>query len=456
MPPWGPDLSYAEPFIGTPDVEVAPTAAARDHGLVRGMGTVSFAANIVNGVVGGGIFTLPAAVALVAGGAAPAAYIICAVIMAGVVICFAEAGSRVPTSGGAYGTVEAAFGPATGFVTGMLLLVSDVLASGGIAAAVADMVGAAVPALATGPGRIGVIAAEYVLVLAANLIGVHRTARLITAVTGAKMVPLLLFLVIGVLTLGWAAPPGPPATPFSAGGFGRALILTLFAFSGMESSLCASGEVRNPARALPRALFLGMLYVLGLYVTVQVTAQHLMGPGLAHAAAPLAEGATRFSPWAGYVLYAGGGISMLAWLCSDVLSTSRLLFAFGRDGRLPAWFGRITRTTRVPANAIFAYVAVAFSLAVSGGFLELVVLSTLAVVGIYSLTCAAAVVLQRRQVAFAGPPLGFSAVPAAAALGLLGMLGMLLSAQWREIGGLAAVIAGSLALFAVMRQRRPA
>jgi amino acid transporter len=423
----------------------------RDHGLVRGIGAMGMAANIVNGVVGAGIFTLPAAVALSAGAAAPAAYIICALVMAAVVVCFAEAGSRVPTSGGVYGTAEAAFGPATAFVAGMLLLVSDVLASGGIAAALADMIGLVVPALANGAGRIAVIAAVYGVATGANLLGVRRTARLITAATGLKIVPLLLFLGFGLLSIGLPAPPGPPVTQVTAAGFGRAMVLTLFAFSGMETALMASGEVRNPASSLPRALFLGMLTILALYIGVQLTAQHLLGPGLAQAAAPLAEGASRFGPLARYVMLAGAGVSMLAWMASDVLGTSRLLFAFGRDGRLPSWFGRLGRATRVPVNAIVVYVIAAFALAVSGTFLELIVLSSLTVVGIYSIQCASAFVLRRRQVALAGPPLGIRALPVAVCVGLVGMLGMLLAAQWIEIAGLAAIVTASLGLYAMMK-----
>jgi amino acid transporter len=434
-------LSHAEP---------ANTAMHRDHGLVRGIGTVGMAANIVNGVVGAGIFTLPAAVAFSAGAAAPAAYLVCAAVMAGVVICFAEAGSRVPTSGGAYGTVEAAFGPAAGFVTGMLLLVSDALASGGVAVAIADMVGTLLPALAGGAGRIALILAEYALITGANLIDVRHLARLITAATTVKMLPLLLFVGLGLLAISLPPPAGPPDTPLSLAGFGRAMILTQFAYSGMETPLSASGEVRDPARTLPRALFLAMLFVLGLYVAVQLTAQHLLGPLLAHAASPLAEGAARVSPSVSYLLLGGAGLSMLVYLISDVLGMSRLLFAFGRDGRLPPWFGALNRRTNVPVNAILAYVAVAFLLAISGSFLELIVLSTLAVVGVYGMGCAAAVVLQRRRVALAGPPLGFRWLPAAAIVGLAGMGGMLLAAQWVEIAGLAGVVIGSLVLHRVM------
>ncbi len=423
----------------------------RDHGLVRGIGTSGLAAAVINGVVGAGIFTLPAAVALQAGAASPLAYLTCALIMAGVVVCFAEAGSRVPTSGGAYGTVEAAFGPAAGFVTGMLLMISDLLASGGIAAAVADMAGTMAPALAAGPPRLAFITAVFLTVGAANLVGVRTTARLITGATAIKLLPLLFFVGLGLATLGLAPPPGPAPTPVTLPGFGRALIITLFAFEGMETALMASGEVRHPNRTLPRALFLAMLFVLALYLGVQLSAQHLLGGTLAHAAAPLAEAAGRVSPPARVLMLGAAGLSMLSWMASDVLGTSRMLFAFGRDGRLPAWFGTLHPRSHVPANAVVIYSLAAGVLAMTGSFLELVVLSSLAAVTIYFLACAAALVLHRRRVALAGPPLGFRALPVAAGVGLLGMTAMVVSASWAEKAGLAGVVAGSLAIYAAMQ-----
>jgi amino acid transporter len=423
----------------------------RDRGLVRGIGTAGLAAAVVNGVVGAGIFTLPAAVALQAGAASPLAYLTCALIMAGVVVCFAEAGSRVPTSGGAYGTVEAAFGPAAGFVTGMLLMISDLLASGGIAAAVADMAGTMAPALAAGPPRLAFITGVFLTVGAANLVGVRTTARLITGATAIKLLPLLFFVGLGLATLGLAPPPGPAPTPVTLPGFGRALIITLFAFEGMETALMASGEVRDPNRTLPRALFLAMLFVLALYLGVQLSAQHLLGGTLAQAAAPLAEAAGRVRPAARVLMLGAAGLSMLSWMASDVLGTSRMLFAFGRDGRLPAWFGTLHPRSHVPANAVVIYSLAAGVLAMTGSFLELVVLSSLAAVTIYFLACAAALVLHRRRVALAGPPLGFRALPVAAGVGLLGMTGMVVSASWAEKAGLAGVVAGSLAIYAAMQ-----
>ena len=125
----------------------------RDAALRRDIGPLALAAAVVNGVVGAGIFTLPSAMAQAAGARAPLAYLVCAVAVGLVVLCFAEAGSRVPTSGGVYGTVAHAFGPLTGFVCGMLTWVASVLGCGGVIAAFAGIMGSLVPALAGGWGR---------------------------------------------------------------------------------------------------------------------------------------------------------------------------------------------------------------------------------------------------------------------------------------------------------------
>jgi amino acid transporter len=437
-----------------PDQAQAPARRHRDDGLVRGIGTAGLSANIVNGVVGAGIFTLPAAVALEAGAAAPLTYVLCAVIMAGVVVCFAEAGSRVPTSGGAYGTVEAALGPAAGFVTGILLILSDVLASGGLAAAVADLLGSVSPALGPGLGRTAVILAIYALVCGANLVSVRRTARLITGVTAVKLLPLFAFLGLGLWSLGMAPPAGPPLPPVTAGGFGRGMILTMFAFSGMETAMMASGEVRAPNRTIPRALFGAMLLVLVLYMGVQLSAQHLLGGNLAQAAAPLAEASGRIAAPFRVAMLAAAGLSMLAWLASDVLGTSRMVFAFSRDGLLPAWLGVVHPRSHVPARAVVAYTACGLMLALTGSFLELIVLSSLTVTCVYILTCAAAVILRRRDVALAGTPLRVPGLTAAAAVGIAAMVALVLAAQWREIGGLVLVLGLSLGVFAVMKRKK--
>ncbi len=426
--------------------------SARDAGLIRAITPFALASGIVNGVVGAGIFALPAAMALFAGSYAPLAFFICAVAMGAVVVCFAEAGSRVPTSGGVYGFVEAAFGPGAGLVAGMLVWVSSVLACGGIASAAAAGVAAMAPELGGPLPRATVILAIMGAIVAVNLQGVRAGARLVAAATSIKMVPLLLFVGVGAAAVSLGPQHATPALP--ATDFGRAAILGIFALCGMETVLSASGEVTDPARTLPRALFGAAIFVVTLYVAVQLVAQGLLGAGLAASHTPLADALGRVGPGLRLLMLVGATISMIGWIGSDILGAPRLLFAFARDGALPRPLGTLHPATRVPANAIMVHGAIAAACAVAGGFEELAVLSTLDSAALYAAACAAAVLLQRRGVERAGAPLGFRAVPVCAAIGIASMVALCLVASRAEIAGLAATVAACVALHAVQARSR--
>ncbi len=425
-----------------------PQSSLRDVGLLRRIGPWALGAAIVNGVVGAGIFSLPSAMSAAAGAWAPLSYLACAVAMGMVVTCFAEAGSRMPTSGGVYGYVADAFGEFAGFICGMLTWMASVLACGGIAAAFASTLGSVAPAVATGPGRGAVIAVAIGGIAWVNLRGVRGGAGLVSVSTVIKLVPLLLF--VGLGAFGAQALPGLPEGRFGAG-FARAVILGMFAFSGMETVLGASGEVANPHRSLPQALFGAMGFVLVLYVAIQLVAQRLLGAELAHQAAPLAAAAGRVSRAAGGVLVAGAAVSMLGWIGSDILGAPRLLFAFARDGLLPGVLGRVHGRTHVPHVAIVAHAGLAAAFAISGSFTGLVVASTLNTAGVYLLGCGAAWVLHRRRTQLHGTPLNVRALPVVAGLGMASMVLLIAVAQYAEILGLFAVVAGSAAIYGVMR-----
>ncbi len=425
---------------------------ARDEGLARHMGPWALAAAIVNGVVGAGIFTLPATMAQAAGGRAPLAYLLCGGIMALVVLCFAEAGSRLPTSGGVYGTVSAALGPLAGFVCGMMTWSASVLACGGIAGAFASTVGTVLPAVAAGPGRALLIVLAIGGIAAINLRGVAAAAWTVSAATVIKLAPLVLFVAVGgalLLAGGLPAPAALPLAPLS--GLGQAVILGVFAFSGMETPLAASGEVADGHRNVPRALFWSMGFVLVLYVGIQTVSQAVLGAGLAGQAAPLAAAAARLGPAARVVLVAGAALSMLAWIGSDVLGAPRILFAFARDGLLPRALGRASPRRAAPDVAIVVHAAIAAGLALSGSFNVLIVASALNTAGLYFLGCAAAWMLHRRGIAASGTPVSFAVLPAAAAGGMAAMVALVCLAPRAEVLGLAAVIAVSLALYAGAR-----
>jgi basic amino acid/polyamine antiporter, APA family len=427
------------------------SATSRDEGLVRRVGPWGLAAGVVSIIVGAGIFTVPAALAGTVGRYAPLAFLFCGLAVSAVAICFAEGGSRVPTSGGVYGYIEAAFGPLTGYVAGTLLWVGDVLACGGVAAALADLVTGAVPrAVATLVHALLIIGIVGGIALV-NVAGVGRGARFVGVATALKMIPLAIFVIAGFGKVDPAnfmqsAQPG-------AYGLGRAAILALFAFVGMESPLSASGEVAQPSRNIPRALAIAMVSVTLIYVVIQVIAQGILGASLAHSNAPLADAMGRISPELRTLMLAGAAVSMFGWIGSDILGSPRMLFAFARDGLLPRVLGNLHPRTHAPYVAILTYATLAIMLALTGTFAELAVLSALTTAALYILGCVAARLLARRNVALAGPPLNFRGLGPATVLGVSGMLALIALGTWHEILGLVTLIGLSACVYLLQSRR---
>lgn len=425
-------------------------AVHRDAGLKRQIGVWAFSGTLINGVIGGGIFAAPAALAASVGAWAPLALLACGIAMGAIVLCCAEAGSRVPSSGGIYAYVEAAFGPFWGFICGAMLWISCVLAAAGVAAAFADAIVALWPAGPAAVQRAVLLAGVMAVIASVNMRGAEAGARFAGLFTVAKLVPLLLFLVVGASAIEPANLR--PAGDIDPALFGQAMILAVFAFSGMETVLGASGEVAQPERTLPRALMLSMSAILLLYIAIQIVAQGLLGDRLPGSAEPLAEAIGQVAPELMLIVAVGAAVSRGGWLFSDALGAPRFLFAFGRDGFLPASLGQLN-ARHVPANAIIVHVMIALGLALVGTFGPLVLLSALTLVPIYIGACLAALKLRQDGVELVGPAFRMPGLPIAAAIGVLTMVAMVAVAQWLEIAGLGAAIIISAFIYA-LRSRR--
>lgn len=427
----------------------------RDAGLARVVTTWGMAASIMNMVVGAGIFAVPAALAAAMGPYAAAAFLLCAIAIGAIAICFAEGGSRIATSGGAYGYIEAAFGPLAGYVAGSLLWFGNVLSSAGLAAAIADIVAGLLPKPFLGAIRVTTIVMVIGAIASVNVGGAVFGARLAKVLAGIKFVPIAIFVIAGG-TVVHLSNFAPAAAASNSPQFGRALILALFAFTGLETPLAASGEVARPDRTIPRAIAAAMLPLTLLYVLIQLIAQGALGSSLRTSSAPLADAVAGVHPSLRILMLAGAVVSMFGTIGSDILGTPRVLFAFARDGTLPGVLGRVHPNTRAPYVAILCYAFIAIALAISGTFAELVVLATLATAGLYILSCAAAWAITRRGVAAAGPPLNFRWLGSAAVVGIVTMIILIALASRAEIISLIALVAVSAAIHAgVRRMRRP-
>jgi APA family basic amino acid/polyamine antiporter len=419
-----------------------------DHQLVRAMGVPALTANIVNSTIGAGIFVLPALVAKGLGSAAPLAFIACGLAMLLFVTCFAIAGSRVSLTGGLYAYVEVAFGRYVGFLAGVLYGITALGAVAGVVNVLVNSIAVIAPSLGSPVMRVIIMIVVYGSLVVINVRGVREGAGAVTVLTLAKLLPLLLFICAGIFfihpaNLTWTAWPGSKA-------LGDSVILLIFAFVGIEVALIPSGEVKNPARTVPRAAYLALVVTTIIYIMIQVLAQGTLGSDLAnYKDAPLAEAAAKFLGNIGHtILVAGATISAFGFVTSDILSSPRMIFAFGRDGVIPAWFAHVHPRYRSPDVAIITYAVLAFALSISGTFEQLAVLSNVAVLLMYLLCCAACWFLVQRDVRADGQPFKFPGMKIVPALAIIAILWILAHATVREfaVNGIVLVVASILYL----------
>jgi amino acid transporter len=431
-------------------------AKEQEEKLIRALGVPTLTASIVNSTIGAGIFVLPAVVAAGLGAAAPIAYVVCAVVMALVVTSFAIAGSRVSLTGGLYAYVEVAFGSYVGFLAGVLLWLTNVLAVAGVASAIAASIAVIFPFAQGGLGRILLLVLIFVGLAFINIRGVRGGAGTVAGLTIAKLLPLLLFIAVGVFfiqpaALGWSVWPGSDA-------IGKTALLLIFAFMGIEVALVPSGEVKNPSRTVPRSIFFALAITTALYMAIQLVAQGVLGAELSKFVdAPLAEAAARFLGDAGRsILLVGAVISAFGYVSGDVLGSPRTLYAFGRNGILPAKMAAVHPRFRTPHIAIIVHAIIACTLSVSSTFQYLAILSNIAALLLYLLCCSAAFELVRRNVVSDGKPFsipGDKVVPLLAVATVLWMLWHATLSEFR-VAALVLVIASVLyALRKVARQK---
>lgn len=416
------------------------------------------AASIVTITIGGGVFLLPAIAGAALGAAAWLAYVLCALVFALVVACFAEAGSRVALTGGPYAYVGEAFGPFWGYVTGALVLMFTVVAHAAVISAFTQTVNALAPGAGAGASRIALLAIVLGFFTLINARGVRQGARTVEIGTVAKLVPLLFLGIFGLFAVKAANLAWPGMPP--AGTLTRTTMTMMFAFFGVESALVPSGEVRDPARTVPRAIYLAVGVVTLVYLAVQQSAQGILGAALMdHRDAPLAAAAgAAFGRWAELMLIAGAAISMVAHTSGMMLAVPRSVFALARDGFLPSYLARVSPRTHVPANAIVAYGAVVFLMAASGTFESLLILGNIGALLMYLLCCLAVIGLRRRNVRLEREPFrlpGGAAIPWLASAAIVALLSTITFHEFRAMG-IALVVAVALYPLRALRMRRAA
>jgi basic amino acid/polyamine antiporter, APA family len=437
------------------DATRSPQPLQGEAALIRAVGTFALTAAVINVIVGGGIFRMPSALSAQMGAAAPLALVAGALAIIPIALCFAAVGSRVQVTGGPYSYLAATFGPFAGFLAGALMWISNFTSSAGVAAALSVQVANLVPAVAPPLQRALLITGIYLVLFALNAFGVKMGARAITALAALKLTPLFLLAGIGVFFVDWSLVSFSPAAAPSWGALGASMALVMFAYSGMETALVPSGEVQDPARSVPRATLVAILLVVLLYLGLQIVGQGVLGAQLGESGVPVADTAGAIWGPGRTLLLITACISMTGFLMGNLLGTSRLVFALGRDGYLPSAFARVSASHRVPILALVIHAGLAWVLAIAGNFDALALISGGAICLVYGLVALAAWRAQRRDLRERGDnPFvlpGGALVSVLALLAMLAIVTTLTSKEWMAIGIALAVL---VVVYAVLHARR--
>ncbi|MEC8194296.1 MAG: APC family permease [Myxococcota bacterium] len=363
--------------------------------LRRSLGLATVVSLGINGVIGQGIFLLPGKAAGMMGPSAGVALLLGGVLCFLIALCFAEVSARFDGTGGAYLYTREAFGDFVGFEVGWMTLCVGIISWAALSNGFTLVLGHFIPAVAEGWVQKAVALSVITLLTLVNWRGASSGASVVKFFTVAKMIPLLVFVLVGLFFV-----DGARFTPFAPQGtapLAETTMLLLYAYAGFETLVVPAGEMANPQRNVPKALFIVMAIVTTVYMGVFGVAVATFD-GIAGHENPVAAASAAFlGPVGGTLIAAGICLSVFGTNSGSALVNPRRFFAMAERGDLPAFLARVDPETGAPRAAIATTWALACALSLSGTFAELAVLGVLARFAQYIPTCIAVLVFRRRD-----------------------------------------------------------
>jgi amino acid transporter len=363
--------------------------------LVRGISRWDLAAIAVNTIIGTGIFILPARVTGLIGGYSLFAFLVCAVIVAFIVLCFAEVSSRFQTTGGMYLYAREAFGSAIGFEVGWLYWIVRVTTFATNCNALLISLGFFFPDAAEGWPRVLIVSLVVLGITVVNFLGVRESTIMTNVFTVGKIVPLLIFAAVGLFFI------EPANFSFGAvpeyGKFSEAILILIYAFVGFEAAVIPAGETREPRRNVPFALLSALVFCAFLFIVIQIVAIGTL-PELAASKTPLADAAGKFMGVYGAIFIAVGAlVSVLGNLNGGFLAASRIPFAMAEQKELPQILARTHEKFKTPYVSLFVTAAVILVFTLQTSFYSALTIATITRLLVYATTCASLPVFRSRR-----------------------------------------------------------
>ncbi len=361
--------------------------------LRREIGKFGIATIAMNGVIGSGIFALPAVAIMKAGYFSPWIFVLCGILILSVALTLARVASFFDTTGGPIVYTTHAFGPYIGFQTGLLIYISRVAAIAASANLIVSHAATVWSPLESGIVRVAAMAAFVSLATLLNATGVRAGMVAVYTLSVLKLAPLFLLILVGFPSVEWRLVAG--AEILKPEPLGQTMLILMYAFIGFEFSLITAGETQNARTQIPKVLVRTVVAIAVCYALIQLVAVSV-GPDLGASKTPLIEIARRLmGSWGALALGIGVVFSMSGSTLTSLLTAPRVTFALSRDGSLPAWFGKINEKNGAPVNSILFCGLLSIGMAVSQGFVWLIILSTFIRLLTYVLCIASLPIIER-------------------------------------------------------------
>lgn len=363
--------------------------------LKRGIRKWDLVFLIINSVIGAGIFGLPAKAFALSGPYSLLAFGVCAVVMLVLILVFMEVSSRFDQTGGPYLYIKEAFGDIPAFAIGWILMLTRLFSYATLINLLVIYLSFFSPIFQENLMRIMVILGVTALLTGINLLGIKDSTRTTNILTVSKLIPLSLFILIGLFFLDFEAFDfsAPPSMP----DFANTALLLIFAFGGFEAGLVISGEVESPRKNLPFALMTAALIITFFYVLIQLVSIGVL-PDLANSDKPLADAASRIMGYGGgLVITIGAIVSILGTLNVQILSGSRLPFALSESNQFPKIFSYIHPRFRTPSISVVFFAVLIVIVALVWDFMGSLAISVIARLLIYLLVCGALIRLRKKS-----------------------------------------------------------
>jgi len=351
----------------------------------------------INGVIGSGIFLLPGKAMDLIGPGSIFVYLFMTVVVMAIALCFAECAGKFSRNGAAYVYAREAFGEFVGFEVGIMRWAISIIAWAAMAVGFVTALSAIWPPALQEPYKTIIILAILIGLGILNILGVQMTKLVNNLVTVGKLLPLILFTIIGAFYIKGANFDPMFPKGFEIDAFGAAALLIFYAFTGFEALAVAAEDMDNPKKNVPVALMVAMGLASAIYFMVQAVAVGTLGPALSKSVAPVADAASVFfGPTGKWLVTIGTLVSIGGINVAASFTSPRSGVALAQDGMVPR---KIAENSRfgTPYLAIIITVLLAIPVALSGSFVKLAAISVVSRFAQYLPTCLAVPVLRKKR-----------------------------------------------------------